>query len=114
MGRQSTTSASRVIGLVSDPKVVWRSNARPSEVARGSTWLVAGLFSVIGAATLAWSGVAWAQGVPPGFEQRLELYQRLHESMPDTVRDRLSGSGLNLAHVMAEWEDDHVAYGASF
>jgi hypothetical protein len=25
--------------------------------------------------------------------------------MPDAVRDRLSGSGLNVAHVMAEWDE---------
>jgi hypothetical protein len=35
----------------------------------------------------------------------MELYQRVHESLPTNVRDRLSGSGLNLHHVMMEWDE---------
>jgi hypothetical protein len=99
MSEQITTSSGRDIC----PDL--RPGIHSNEVAKGNGRLHRGLFSMIGASTLAWSGMGWAQDISPEVEQKMELYQSVHESMPDTVRDRLSGSGLNLEHAIAQWDE---------
>jgi hypothetical protein len=105
MSEQITTSSDRDICSARDPWVVWWPGIHSNKVAKGNARLPRGLFSIIGASTLAWGSIAWAQEIPPEVEQKMELYQSVHESLPTNVRDRLSGSGLNLHHVMMEWDE---------